>query len=254
MPRISRKDLKSCYFHIIIQGINREYIFKENYLKKLYKNILKEKLEETDIKILAYCIMDNHAHFLIYCEKIEEMKKLMHKTNTSYAMSYNRIKSRVGYVFRDRYYTQQILTEQQLFNCVVYIHNNPIKANLISEKEKYAYSSYREYINKKDLITEESIKLIFGSTYNYIDVFNEIHKARDICDIAEAKENKDKEEIIQEFLNKYNIEKEKVIQDNSLFCELLTELRHNGGVSLREMSKIFGINKDKLNKIINQKL
>ena len=52
MPRISRKDLKSCYFHIIIQGINREYIFKENYLKKLYKNILKEKLEETDIKIL----------------------------------------------------------------------------------------------------------------------------------------------------------------------------------------------------------
>ena len=254
MPRIARKELKSSYFHIIIQGINREYIFKDNYLKKLYKNILKEKLEETDIKILAYCIMDNHAHFLIYCEKIEEMKKLMRKTNTSYAMSYNRIKNRVGYVFRDRYYTQQILTEQQLFNCVAYIHNNPIKASITSEREKYAYSSYREYINKKDLITEESIKLIFGSTHNYIDVFNEIHNERDICDIAETKENKDKEEIIQEFLNKYNVEIEKVIQDNSLFCELLTELRHYGGLSLREMSRIFGINKDKLNKIINQKL
>ena len=37
MPRTARKDLQSAYCHVIVQGINKEYIFKENYLKDAYK-------------------------------------------------------------------------------------------------------------------------------------------------------------------------------------------------------------------------
>ena len=254
MPRIARKNLESSYFHVITQGINREYIFSKNNLKEKYKNILKEKLAETNIKVLAYCIMDNHAHMLIYSEKIDEMKKMMQKINTKYAMIYNKVNNRVGYVFRDRYYTQTILTEQQLMKCVVYIHNNPIKANIVSRREEYAYSSYKEYVIKRDIITDESIKLLFGDTENYREIFDEMHKSEDINDIAEVKENMNSEDILQMYLKKHSTSIEKVVEDKNLFCELLLEMRHNGGMSLREMSKILGVNKDKLNKIINQKL
>ena len=77
MPRLARKYLESNYFHIIIQGINREYIFEDNNLKEAYLNILKKNLKETNVNILAYCIMDNHAHFLIYSEDTTEISKLM---------------------------------------------------------------------------------------------------------------------------------------------------------------------------------
>ena len=76
----------------------------------------------------VHCIMDNHAHFLIYYTKLEELSELMRKVNTTYAMKYNKINKRKGFVFRDRFFTQPILNEMQLYNCLVYIHKNPINA------------------------------------------------------------------------------------------------------------------------------
>lgn len=73
MPRTPRSFVKTTYFHIMTQGINREYIFKKTedikyYIKRMYS--LKEKY---DIEILAYCIMNNHAHILIKTETIENI-------------------------------------------------------------------------------------------------------------------------------------------------------------------------------------
>lgn len=255
MPRIARKYLDSTYYHIIVQGINREYIFKEDNLKNAYKSILKKNILDTKINILAYCIMDNHAHILIHSRSIEEISQLMHKTNTSYARLYNKVKRRVGYVFRDRYYSQMILTEQQLFNCIVYIHNNPIKANMISKSSEYIYSSYNEYLGKKDMITNESINLVFGNNKNHIEIFKNFHDKDNIEDIVDiVDENIESKEIIQKYLDKYNVKIEEVIINENMFSELLLQLRHYGGISLREMSKIFNINKDKLNRIINKRL
>lgn len=255
MPRKARKYLDSAYCHIIVQGINREYIFKEDNLKNAYKSILKRNMLNTKIDILAYCIMDNHTHILMHSKSVEEISQLMHKTNTSYAKLYNKSKKRVGYVFRDRYYSQRILTEEQLLNCIVYIHNNPIKANMISKRSEYLYSSYREYLGKKDIITNESINLIFENDRDYIKTFKELHNKKNIEDIVDiVDENIGSKEIIQEYLNKYNVKIEEVIINENMFSELLLQLRHYGGISLREMSKIFNINKDKLNRIINKRL
>ena len=228
MPRVARKNIESSYCHVIVQGINKEYIFKENYLKDAYKNLIKKCLGEIDVKILSYCIMDNHAHFLIYSDKIEYITKLMRRVNTSYAMLYNSMNNRAGYVFRDRYYTQTILSEEQLFNCVVYIHDNPVKAKIVSKMSEYKYSSYREYIGKKDLITNEGIKLVFGSSKNYIETFKEIHKKEEIENIIDIIEKEASEKIIEDFLKEKGRKLEEIEQNEDEFRELLLRLRHNG--------------------------
>lgn len=255
MPRMARKYLESPYTHIIIQGIDREYIFQDDSLKDAYKYILKRNLGETNTRVLAYCLMDNHAHFLVYNEEILNIEKLMRKTNTSFAKLYNKRKNRVGYVFRNRYYTQAILTETQLYNCIVYIHNNPVKANICNYRTEYNYSSYNEYLNKRDLITKESIKLAFGSDKNYIETFTIIHQNEEIGDIIEVNDNiKSADEIISKYLTDKNKTIEEVLKDNEMLGDLLIELRHYGGKSLREMEKIFNINRNKLNRIINKRI
>lgn len=251
MPRRARKNLGSNYVHLIIQGINREYIFQKKEWKEEYIKILKDKIKNTDIEILAYCIMDNHAHFLMYCEKLEEISNLMGKANTTYAMRYNKINKRKGFVFRDRFFTQPILDEIQLYNCLVYIHKKPIKAGICSEMQDYNYSSYNEYIKEKRLITDNSIKLLFGSKYKYIEQFNTVHnelkEIEDIKDIIECGDN------IEELLKKYeNKIKGNLIEHEAEFGKLLLEMRHRFGLSLREMSNIFKMNKDKLNKYIHK--
>lgn len=258
MPRLARKYLESSYYHIIVQGIDREYIFKEEKYKIIYKSILKKNLENTDISVLAYCIMDNHAHILIHSENVSEITKIMQKTNTSYAKLYNKTKKRVGYVFRDRYYTQEILTQEQLLNCIVYIHNNPVKANITDSKSKYLYSSYNEYLKRRELITQESVRLVFGDNEHYSKEFEKIHNkgtAEEIVNIIDiVEERKDSNEVIEEYIKKTKKKIEEIIKEETLFSELLLQLRHCSGLSLREMSKIFNINKDRLNKIINKNL
>ncbi len=252
MPRLARKNINSSYCHVIVQGIDKEYIFKNDNFKKIYMSMLKKNLLDTQASILAYCIMSNHAHILIYSEKLEDITKIMLRTNTSYAKLYNKSNNRVGYVFRDRYYTQPITSEKQLFNCIAYIHNNPIKAHIVNNFSEYPYSSYNEYLGKKDLLTLKSIKLVFGSSQNYIEQFNLIHKNKNIEDIIDISEQKNSNQVIQSFITINNKKLDEIIKDETIFSQLLLDLRHCCNLSLRDMSKIFNISKDKLNKIINK--
>lgn len=256
MPRMARKDLESNYLHIIVQGINREYIFEDNNLKEAYKNILKKNIKEKNITVLAYCIMDNHAHILVYGECIKEISKLMQETNTSYAKLYNNVNKRVGYVFRDRYYTQMILTETQLLNCLVYIHNNPVKANIVNKPDKYKYSSYLEYIKPKSLINKESIKIVFGSNKKYIETFKQIHKYNDledeIIDIYEDEKNYEK--TINEYMKKYNKNIQEIKEDEKVFGKLLIELKYKDRMSLRDIGNVFNISKDKVYRAIKKNI
>ena len=215
MPRQPRKSIQTSFCHIIVQGIEREYIFKNNKLKIIYRNLLRKNLKNSNINVLAYCIMSNHAHILIHFDSIKQVSKLMQKTNGSFAKYYNAIKNRVGYVFRDRFYTQPIKNHNHLYNCIVYIHNNPVKANIIKSMSDYLYSSYREFErDKRILISDESLKIIFGSNTEFINTF--------------------------------------IIKDEDDFRNLLLILRHECNLSLRKMENIFKINKNRLNKLINE--
>ena len=143
MARKSRKNIYTSFFHIMVQGINKEYIFKSDKYKKKYLEFLNKANGNTNIDIIAYCIMTNHAHFLIRCDDIEKVSYLMKKTNTSYAKYYNNAEKRVGYVFRDRYKIQEIMNQKHLYLCADYIHNNPIKAKMCATPKEYKYSSFK---------------------------------------------------------------------------------------------------------------
>ena len=96
--------------------------------------------------------MDNHVHILIKEDSIERVSHFMHKINTIYAMYFNKKYNRIGYVFRDRYKSQAIYSEKQLYTCINYIHNNPVKAGICKIASEYEYSSYNEYIENKEKI------------------------------------------------------------------------------------------------------
>ena len=245
MPRIARKKLESTFFHIIVQGINREYIFKTEVLMKRYLQLLYENSQCNAFKIIAYCIMNNHAHILINTENIEEMSKIMHKINTSFAKFYNKINSRVGYVFRDRFLSQTILNETQLFACIAYIHNNPIKANLVEYPYQYKYSSYNNYINKNGIVDDVVLSITFGNGKEYMEQFREIHK---IFENEEFKDVIDNYETYEEVLKRY--EKIDIEKDNNILKRFIIETKEKTGLSYYEISKRLNINKYKIYSIL----
>ena len=251
MPRNSRKNFPGLFHHIMSQGINKEYIFDDDNLKRKYINIINEKLQENNVNIISYCIMDNHAHLLIYTDKIEELSKIMSRVNTSYGIFYNKHRMRVGYVFRNRYYTQEISDKNHLFNALAYIHKNPVKAGMVKNEIQYKYSSYKNYIHKN--VDIEKIKLIFD-TEDYLKQFKFIHKNFSPENIIDIKDEQEKSEekmkkIIVKFCNENNLKLDYIKKNNYLLLLLINEIKDNCDVTNKVITEYLKIGKNRISNI-----
>ena len=243
MPRIARKNSKSCFYHVIVQGINKEYIFRNDEDIKHYKQIIISKLKESNIEILAYCIMNNHTHLLIYSERSQYLSKYMQKVNISYSQYYNKKNKRVGYVFRDRYYSQDIVNERQLYTCMKYIHNNPVKAKIVNVMQDYKYSSYNEFNGNKEVITEKGIKILFGTIKEYHKEFDRIHNEKKETEEFYDIKEKDIYEFINEIEHKYGKKIKEVKKDKELLKEIIQLARKETDVTIAELAEIMGVSK-----------
>ena len=227
MPRFPRKHLDTTFFHIMSQGINRSYIFDnpvdiKYYIKNMYK--LKDQYK---IRIIAYCIMNNHTHMLLECHSIENLSKYMHSLNTRYGQYFNKRYNRLGYVFRDRYKSEGIYTKEQLNNCIHYIYNNPVKAGICERPEQYKFSNYRK----------------ISTSYNGKYVFIDIEEDKDVlC-----------KDLIKDFLDDNMLNLKDLKNDNKdKLNELLIILKEKHKISFRTISKHIAINREKLRRLYNQ--
>lgn len=236
MPRKPRNEIMSQISHIVVKGMNNEYIFeKEIYMKK-FKEILKNKLKDSNIKIISYCIMNNHVHLLLYSKLTHNISKYMQRVNTSYSNYYNKINNRTGYVYKNRFYSQPILSEKQLYRCIDYIHNNPIKAKICENQKKYKYSSaYEIWKNESNGLISKNTKVV---------IYKKLHKkckyekgTDEFIDIKDMS----KEDFFKEIKKEYNISN--IHKNKELLKQIIKEARKKTDVSIIELASFLQISK-----------
>lgn len=223
MPRKARRLIGSLFIHNMVQGINQEYIFQEDEDKRKYVSLMKKYYQKFNIVIIAYCIMDNHVHMLIYTNDIDNISKFMKELNSQYAMYYNRKHNRVGYVFRNRFDSKPIFTQKHILNCIKYIHMNPVKANKVSKEQDYIFSSYNDYINKENFINSKVLNFLFGSENNYLEKFFSMKYEK----LNIEKEKADLNEILNQFLKEQNIDIKSLRKSSLLIKKLIGYLIEN---------------------------
>jgi REP element-mobilizing transposase RayT len=154
MPRCAR--LKGCddTYHIMVRSISDVALFRGYTDKDKYLALIKKYQDTFMFKVYAYCIMDTHAHFIIYANGAD-ISKIMHGINQCYAQYFNIKYGRHGHVFSDRFKSFIVDNDNYLMALSGYIHNNPntikkFKNNIV----KYPYSSLGIYMG--------SLKDMFG--------------------------------------------------------------------------------------------
>lgn len=243
ISRIARKYENSSFFHVIVQGINKEYIFQEEIYKKIYLKHINTFSKELNLSIISYCIMDNHAHFLIKVHKIENLSKLMQKVNSMYAKYYNYKKQRVGYVFRDRFLSESIDNKRYLIQCIKYIHLNPVKAKIVSKCEDYKYSSYIHFLEENNFNNNEILKSILtNEEYKDICICNEYQKS-----FLDIEQEKNIEENIKYAIEEYiKLKKYKIYEiflNRQILKDLIKFLKVEHKIKYTETQKFFEIKK-----------
>ena len=255
MPRKARIKNNTKVFHVMIQGINQEYIFDEDVEKKTYLKYLKEKIKDKDLQIVSYCIMSNHAHFLIYTDDVFQISKLMSQVNTKYAIYYNQKNNRCGFVFRSRYKAEEIVSYHHFLSCINYIHNNPVKAQMCEIPGEYKYSSYNEYKGQHFLINSKKIIQIFKK-YN-MDISDILNGKYESYRFIEHEENKNTEEIknqiIKDFLTKHEKKSiNDIIYNKEFLKDIVTQMYIENNFNQTEIARALGVERTKINKMINK--
>lgn len=246
MSRIARNNYNASFFHIMVQGLNKEYIFNKEIYIKVYENLLRRKSEKYQVNIIAYCIMNNHAHILIQVDEIEEMSKFMHSVDTEYAKFYNEQEERVGYVYRERFRSEPIEDIRYFAKCINYIHLNPVKAKIVKSCEEYKYSSYNNYIYKNGFVNLEIVRNVLGD--DYIEVLKQYNKNVNI--FLDDEESNNIDDKICDFLEEKELKLYEILENKKKLQEILIYLQEKQKIKYAVMMEKFDIGKTKLAKLL----
>jgi REP element-mobilizing transposase RayT len=142
-PRVHYED---AIYHVIARGNNRTQIFEADEEKGKYLEFLAGYKKRYGFQLFAYVIMDNHVHLLLQVRK-EPLAKIMQGIQQRYTQYYNWHHKHSGHVFEQRYKAFLCEKESYLMTLICYIHQNPVRANIL-EGINYRWSSHQSYINR----------------------------------------------------------------------------------------------------------
>lgn len=140
LPRSARLKSSTGIYHIINRGANRQEIFHDDDDKIKFLDTLKRYKIRTAMKVYAWCLMGNHVHLLVK-EGSEEISLVMKRISVSYASYYNWKYHTNGQLFQDRFKSENVETQEYLITVTRYIHQNPVKAGIVTSPEKWKWST-----------------------------------------------------------------------------------------------------------------
>ena len=102
MPRPLRILFPNACYHVMNRGSGRQKIFKNNFHRMMFLDLLEESHKMFGLEIFAYCLMDNHYHLLVSTPDAN-LSRIMRHINGVYTQRYNRLLKTDGSLFRGRY-------------------------------------------------------------------------------------------------------------------------------------------------------
>lgn len=162
------------FYHVIARGINKEAVFKQKREKNNFLRLLEKHLKDHDIQIYAYVIMSTHFHILIHVD-LKILSHFMAIVLAEFAEYYNYKHNRNGHVFQDRFRSECVETEAYFWNCLRYIHMNPVHAKIAKNPMNYQFSSLKEYAAEKNRIIHPDALKLYKSKFGDFEESLEFH-------------------------------------------------------------------------------
>lgn len=123
------------------------------------------------IELLAFCLLDDHYHLILWVERAEGLSDFMHRLQTAYGQRFNNRHKRRGPVFDARYDAEIIVDDRHLLRAIAYVHANPGEEAL-----GYEFSGHQYFLNSAKarkapwFSTDRGLKL-FGGRARYLEWF-----------------------------------------------------------------------------------
>jgi REP element-mobilizing transposase RayT len=116
--------------------------FAEDADRVAFLGLLAQTMRRFDAQLLAYCLLPDHYHLLLYTRQAN-LSRLMRHLGGVYTQHHNRQRRNDGALFHGRFKAILVDREAHLLDVCRYVELNPLRLGLVSAPEQWPWSSYR---------------------------------------------------------------------------------------------------------------
>jgi putative transposase len=110
---------------------------------RAFERVLIEALHKHPIRLLAYCLMPNHWHLVLWPEHADDMTAFLlwvtHTHTQRWHAHYHT--AGTGHLYQGRYRAFPVQEDNHLYTLLRYVERNALRANLVPRAEDWPWSS-----------------------------------------------------------------------------------------------------------------
>ena len=141
MPRTARASQGGYCYHVLNRGNGRRTVFRKDGDYAAFLTLLGEAGERTPIRLLAYCLMPNHFHLVVWPIHDGDLSRYMQWLLTAHVRRYHRHYHSSGHVWQGRFKAFPIQKDDHLLTVMRYAERNALRAELVARAQDWRWSS-----------------------------------------------------------------------------------------------------------------
>ena len=135
-------------YHVINRGNGRANVFHKPDDFAAFERILSLACERHDMRLLAWCLMNNHFHLVAWPRHDGDLQVFMQWATTCHVRRYHRHHKGSGPVWQGRYKSFPIEQGGHLLTVLRYVERNPVRAGMVVKAQDWRFSSAPCWGNK----------------------------------------------------------------------------------------------------------
>jgi putative transposase len=136
-------DVGGMIYHVLNRANFRSPLFRKPAHYNDFLAIVKERMNFVPMRILAYCLMPNHWHWVLYPRADGDLSKFVQRVTLTHTQRYHAKSRTVGYghVYQGRYKSLPVESDSHFLALVRYVERNARRAALVKRAEDWPWSS-----------------------------------------------------------------------------------------------------------------
>ncbi len=159
MSRTARASKGGICYHVVNRGNRRATVFHDDDDYRYFVNLMQKSCEKLPMRILAWCLMPNHFHFVLWPHEDGDLGNWVHRLLTGHVGRYHTKRGSSGRVWQGRYKSFPIQQDRHLLTVLRYVERNPLRANLVDTAGNWRWSSASTMLGApgRDLLSESPV-------------------------------------------------------------------------------------------------
>jgi REP-associated tyrosine transposase len=143
MPRQARLAPGGIVYHVLNRANGRLRLFKKDEDYQAFERVLLETQRRSPIRILSWCLMPNHWHFVLWPERDGQLTEFMRWLTLTHAQRWKHAHDAVGHghLYQGRFKSFPIEQDEHLLTVLRYVERNPVRAGRVKQAQDWPWGS-----------------------------------------------------------------------------------------------------------------